>query len=68
MKKEKPYEIFTDASFDSKTKIATYAIVIIQEKKIKLHIYIHMQALKNLGRKNIKIIFYYSKEKNYQNF
>ena len=34
MKKEKLYEIFTDASFDSKTKIATYAIVIIQEKKI----------------------------------
>lgn len=34
MKEEKLYEIFTDASFDSKTKIATYAIVIIQEKKI----------------------------------
>ncbi len=34
MKEEKTYEIFTDASFDCKTKIATYAIVIIQEKKI----------------------------------
>lgn len=34
MNQEKPYEIFTDASFDNKTKIATYAIVIIQEKKI----------------------------------
>lgn len=34
MKKEELYEIYTDASFDNITKIATYAIVIIQEKKI----------------------------------
>lgn len=65
MKEEKPYEIFTDASFDSKTKIATYAIVIIQEKKIKLLINIRIQFSKILGLKNIKTIFYYLKEKNY---
>lgn len=34
MEKERAYEIYTDASFDYKTKLATYAIVIIQEKKI----------------------------------
>lgn len=32
--KEKTYEIFTDASFDNETKIAVYAIVILQNKKI----------------------------------
>lgn len=32
--KEKTYEIFTDSSFDNKTKIAVYSIVIMQEKKI----------------------------------
>jgi len=34
MEQEKVYEIFTDASFDDKTKVGTYAIVIIQEKKV----------------------------------
>lgn len=34
MEQEKAYEIFTDASFDDETKIGTYAIVIIQEKKV----------------------------------
>lgn len=34
MEQEKAYEIYTDASFDNETKIGTYAIVIIQEKKV----------------------------------
>lgn len=34
MEQEKVYEIYTDASFDDKTKIGTYAIVIMQEKKV----------------------------------
>ncbi len=34
MEQEKVYEIFIDASFDDETKVGTYAIVIIQEKKI----------------------------------
>lgn len=34
MEQEKIYEIFTDASFDDKSKVGTYAIVIIQEKKV----------------------------------
>ena len=34
MEQEKAYEIFTDASFDDETKLGTYAIVIIQEKKV----------------------------------
>lgn len=34
MEQEKAYEIFTDASFDDKTKVGTYAIVVIQEKKV----------------------------------
>ncbi len=34
MEQEKAYEIFTDASFDDKAKVGTYAIVIIQEKKV----------------------------------
>lgn len=34
MEQEKAYEIFTDESFDDETKIGTYAIVIIQEKKV----------------------------------
>lgn len=34
MEQEKTYEVFTDASFDDETKIGTYAIVIIQEKKV----------------------------------
>lgn len=50
MKEEKPYEIFTDASFDSKTKIATYAIVIIQEKRIKLLINIRIQFKLNMSK------------------
>lgn len=34
MEAQKIYEIFTDASFDDITKVGTYAIVIMQEKKI----------------------------------
>ncbi|MCI8291894.1 MAG: reverse transcriptase-like protein, partial [Clostridia bacterium] len=34
MEQERRYEIFTDASFDDKAKVGTYAIVIIQEKKV----------------------------------
>lgn len=34
MEEQKTYEIFTDASFDDITKVGTYAIVIMQEKKI----------------------------------
>lgn len=34
LKTEQIYEIFTDASFDSATKIGTYAIVITKQKKI----------------------------------
>lgn len=34
MEEQKTYEIFTDASFDNITKIGTYAIVIMQDKKI----------------------------------
>ena len=34
MEQEKAYEIFTDASFDDETKIGTYAIIIVQEKKV----------------------------------
>lgn len=34
MEAQKAYEIFTDASFDDITKVGTYAIVIMQEKKI----------------------------------
>lgn len=34
MEKEKKYIIYTDASFDDKTKIGTYAIVIMQENAI----------------------------------
>lgn len=34
MEQERAYEIYTDASFDNETKIGTYAIVIIQEKKV----------------------------------
>ncbi len=31
---QKTYEIFTDASFDDVAKVGTYAIVIMQGKKI----------------------------------
>lgn len=34
METQKTYEIFTDASFDDVAKVGTYAIVIMQEKKI----------------------------------
>ncbi len=34
MEEQKAYEIFTDASFDDVTKVGTYAIVIMQEKKV----------------------------------
>ena len=34
MEQEKAYEIYTDASFDAETKMGTYAIVIIQERKV----------------------------------
>lgn len=34
MEVQKAYEIFTDASFDDVAKVGTYAIVIMQEKKI----------------------------------
>lgn len=34
MEQEEAYEIYTDVSFDDETKLGTYAIVIIQEKKI----------------------------------
>lgn len=34
MEQEKAYEIFTDASFDDEKRIGTYAIVIVQEKKV----------------------------------
>ena len=34
METQKIYEIFTDASFDDVAKVGTYAIVIMQEKKI----------------------------------
>lgn len=34
IKKEKTYEIYTDASFDDITKLGTYAIVIMEKKKV----------------------------------
>ena len=34
MEAQKIYEIFTDASFDDVAKVGTYAIVIMQDKKI----------------------------------
>lgn len=34
MESQKTYEIFTDASFDDVAKVGTYAIVIMQEKRI----------------------------------
>ena len=34
MEKEKIYEIYTDASFDDETKLGTYAIVVMENKKI----------------------------------
>lgn len=31
---EKTYEIYTDASFDNKTKLGTYSVTITQENKV----------------------------------
>ncbi len=34
MEKEKTYEVYTDASFDDVTKLGTYAIVVMEKKKV----------------------------------
>ena len=47
MEVQKAYEIFTDASFDDVAKVGTYAIVIMQEKKI-----LKMKGVQSLKIKN----------------
>ncbi len=36
MKKQKKYNIYTDASFDDKSSVATYSIIIMSEKNFKV--------------------------------